>query len=105
MDAALKAKWTAALRSGEYTQGAGNLRTLTDHYCCLGVLCAIAEVVPDPEPSFDNCYVYAGFSGDLAPELRTSLGIPSYTMRHLVHLNDGERRSFAEIADYIDANL
>lgn len=38
-------KWVAALRSGDYTQGTGALRT-THHrggafYCCLGVLCEL----------------------------------------------------------------
>src|ERR1700722_19140718 len=40
MDPALKAKWVAALRSGEYKQGDGKLHNRTDDsYCCLGVLC------------------------------------------------------------------
>lgn len=32
--------WTAALRSGEYKQGTGQLRSRG--YCCLGVLCDVA---------------------------------------------------------------
>lgn len=38
----IKAQWIAALRSGEYEQGRGSLRTIYDswsEYCCLGVLC------------------------------------------------------------------
>jgi hypothetical protein len=34
----VKAKWIAALRSGEYKQGRGVLRD-GDTFCCLGVLC------------------------------------------------------------------
>ncbi len=37
MNAAIKAKWVAALRSGEYQQGAGRLCDGTA-FCCLGVL-------------------------------------------------------------------
>lgn len=34
--------WTTALRSGQYVQGRGRLRTPNDEFCCLGVLCDIA---------------------------------------------------------------
>lgn len=37
MNPAIKAKWVAALRSGEYKQGMGNLRD-AGYFCCLGVL-------------------------------------------------------------------
>lgn len=38
MNTQIKEKWVNALRSGEYAQTDGNLRT-TVGYCCLGVLC------------------------------------------------------------------
>lgn len=38
MQAEVKAKWVAALRSGEYAQGRSQLRA-DDRFCCLGVLC------------------------------------------------------------------
>ena len=51
----IKDKWLAALRSGEYLQGAHRLkRTDADGqtaYCCLGVLCDLAVkegVIPEP---------------------------------------------------------
>ncbi len=34
----IKKLWCAALRSGEYKQGTGCLRTRNDEFCCLGVL-------------------------------------------------------------------
>jgi hypothetical protein len=37
----IKAQWIAALRSGEYQQGPGQLRD-GDQMCCLGVLCDLA---------------------------------------------------------------
>jgi len=37
----IKAAWVAALRSGEYEQGDGNLQK-EGKFCCLGVLCEIA---------------------------------------------------------------
>lgn len=38
MNQEIKAKWIAALRSGQYKQGTGTLRTSNDKFCCLGVL-------------------------------------------------------------------
>lgn len=38
MHPAIKQRWVRALRSGEYQQSAGCLRT-ADGFCCLGVLC------------------------------------------------------------------
>jgi len=50
MDAEIKAKWIAALRSGEYQQGSGALKIEhhngTVEHCCLGVL---AELHPNPD--------------------------------------------------------
>ena len=43
MDPELKAKWIAALRSGEYKQGKNRLHSNEDNsFCCLGVLCEVA---------------------------------------------------------------
>ncbi len=41
MDPGIKAKWLAALRSGEFTQGR-NYLAMGATYCCLGVLCELA---------------------------------------------------------------
>lgn len=38
MNPEFKTRWIAALRSGEYEQGAGWLRS-GDRFCCLGVAC------------------------------------------------------------------
>lgn len=35
--------WVAALRSGNYKQGLGQLRSFNDEYCCLGVLCEVYQ--------------------------------------------------------------
>lgn len=39
MNKRIKELWVAALRSGEYVQGKGNLRNIENRFCCLGVLC------------------------------------------------------------------
>lgn len=47
MNPVIKAKWVAALRSGNFQQGtAGGLRMIVDgrtEHCCLGVLCELAK--------------------------------------------------------------
>ena len=48
MDPEIKNQWVAALRSGNYKQGRDRLYRPATHdqdaqYCCLGVLCIIAE--------------------------------------------------------------
>jgi hypothetical protein len=42
MNPEIKARWVAALRSGEYTQGTAMLRSGTGCHCCLGVLTDLA---------------------------------------------------------------
>lgn len=47
MKTEIKDRWLEALRSGEYKQGKGRLVKETDdgtfNYCCLGVLCDLAQ--------------------------------------------------------------
>jgi hypothetical protein len=60
MNPEIKALWLTALRSGSYTQGHGYLRQAypsgNDRYCCLGVLCDIAQrhnKITPPEPDYE----------------------------------------------------
>jgi len=47
MNPDIKARWVAALKSGDYTQGQGRLHATsangTNSFCCLGVLCDLAN--------------------------------------------------------------
>ena len=47
MNQTIKARWVAALRSGDYTQGQGRLHATSasgiNSFCCLGVLCDLAN--------------------------------------------------------------
>ena len=47
MDPTIKARWVAALRSGDYDQGHGRLHSKDANgissFCCLGVLCDLAN--------------------------------------------------------------
>lgn len=95
MNPELKAKWVAALRSGEYRQVSGRLRK-GDGFCCLGVLCTVADmpITQDGETLVET--------GDYGP-LDALLGREH--VLQLYRMNDNSRRSFQEIADYIEANL
>lgn len=122
-----KAKWVAALRSGEYVQGKGSLfmpasallnKFDKDCYCCLGVGAKAAGL----------SYYQEGADGEYA----RSLGLPNHDemlvywwvrkpnkpmdvdsprvmfrgkWRRLTELNDDLNVPFTEIADLIEAQL
>lgn len=129
MDPEVRAEWVRRLRSGDYRQGTGELRTTTDvdddvRYCCLGVLCEVARdrgIV-----SYDRTTLgyrstadprEGSYGGVLPPVVRAWAGL-----RHLGHAaedppvggkplsfwNDGlsvDQRDFAWIADAIEEEL
>jgi len=94
--------WVDALRSGKYEQTTGQL--LKDgRYCCLGVACEVAMY-------HGVIFEYDGENGDLTGnfvgdwlEITTDKG--PYTQEKLIDLNDKEKKSFSEIADYIESCL
>lgn len=126
----VKQKWLQALRNGSYRQGQHVLRTPHDEYCCLGVLCDLVqpEQWRDIGETFwwdDNSnqkirsvgYSHGEFLSrdvafpamdlldslidDLSPLERVSF---IDQCRNLAWMND-DGKSFAEIADYIEANF
>lgn len=106
MNAELKAKWTAALRSGEYKQTSGCLHdTARGTYCCLGVLCRVIGKPCNTDPGISeqsyDAYpdVIKAAIGDTIRD--TSKGFTG----QLIYKNDGEGLSFPEIADWIDENI
>lgn len=134
MNPEIKARWVAALRSGEYRQGDGFLRIHqaddSDLYCCLGVLCDLA--VQDglafwskPKSSQAAASIVTQASRDctgLPVPIREWAGLPARAMtpelRHsdgALHwaavFNDGDKtlgvskHSFEEIADLIEQQL
>lgn len=105
----LKAKWIAALRSGEYKQTKGRLLRKwrgEDRFCCLGVLCEVMEAPRTTGPSMNDQsgpgYDLNGIFHDA--ELPCSV-LSAGDQNILVKLNDSHRRSFAKIADWIEENL
>lgn len=112
----IKAKWVAALRSGEYEQGKGALRTANDKFCCLGVLCDIhARETGVAWSDTDSIYPWAYLTEDLAlpKEVMAWAGLSNYNPKlgeaTCASHNDGAvtcvKKSFSEIADLIEANL
>ena len=99
MDQELKAKWVAALRSGEYEQGSDVLYR-GGKFCCLGVLHKLVTGEPPSKELWDD-------ECRQPDAIRGCLDIPK--QNDLARRNDGrngiEKHSFAQLADYIEANL
>lgn len=116
MDINIKAKWVAALLSGEYTQGRRRLRT-DNNFCCLGVLCDLHAKETNSEHEWKHNH-YMGSKDDLPnevvfwsglmdknPRVQTPKDYSSpYGQTYLECLNDSGC-SFEMIADLIDKHL
>lgn len=123
MNAEIQARWAAALRSGEYTQGQRGLR-VGDEHCCLGVLCDLyAKDHPGAEwkreYGFDGKDYFSapGNWGSTTyppipvlrwaglPEMEWAVFVPDPRTpgkrANLANLND-EGVTFAEIADIVE---
>lgn len=112
VDAELKSRWLAALRSGEYKQGRGALR-VGDKYCCLGVLCNLYDsscwVESEQAKSSEQppLYVYMlDEHGDVAflPDTVAIAASLFKVQAELTERNDNGE-TFAQIADFIEENL
>jgi hypothetical protein len=114
---AVRAQWTAALRSGQYRQSLGRLRSSGDDdvgegFCCLGVLCDL--VAPGGWQKGGRYYMSTSYYHDGAydvpvPSVCRAAGLPDGDnpdihsfLGELTEANDVKRLTFAEIADAID---
>lgn len=129
MNPEIKARWLAALRSGEYKQGPGVLRNRDeDTYCCLGVLCelAVQEGVVRSVVEVGNCWIadredrvritgYDGATTVLPVTVSEWAGLDRSGVdsgnpwvlgrqKQLAQLND-EGYAFTELADVIEREL
>lgn len=104
LDPEFKAKWIAALRSGEYKQGKDEMLNESGEMCCLAVAAHVCGV------SKDNIRGHKYPSG-LLPADRFKMPLFFQNCRpddgpwRLAVMNDIENKSFSEIADYIEKNL
>lgn len=124
MKTEIKERWLEALRSGDYEQGTRTLRNANDHFCCLGVLCDLAEQegVVTHEIAAPGRYAYTGaeaydeWRSSSTTTLPTAVAkwagldwnnpsvIAGDEERSLAGIND-EGASFSEIADLIEEHL
>lgn len=102
----LRADWIAALRSGEYEQGRGNLIRKDGEkslYCCLGVAGRLIGITDkeliegdsDPYRTIKEAY---GLHADLGHPKNKDDFTPLYI------LNDSYKKTFTEIANVIEQN-
>jgi hypothetical protein len=105
MNAELKQKWLAALRSGEYKQCRTSLRKQDNSFCCLGVLYDVSGTSWEPRQDFGDYISSDGEVVFLSEEMLAATGISQDEQNILWRMNDRDRASFSEIADYIEQHL
>ena len=125
MNPDIKAKWVAALRSGEYEQGKSYLvqdvwseddeSNVSAAYCCLGVLQKLSQDDPATFGVVLRDEMGENSMLDLGDALE--LGLNSDDLNRLACMNDGQswagpngierydEHTFTQIADYIEENL
>jgi hypothetical protein len=96
MKKAVKKRWVAALRSGEYDQTQEKLFDGENGFCCLGVLCDI-QGDGDKNPPSDT--------GGLPMWMLDQVNLSVSEEQQLIELNDTKKYTFSEIADYIETVL
>lgn len=106
LDPYFKSIWLLALRSGNYTQIQDRLRNGSG-MCCLGVACEVYDstkwkLTGDFFRFSKDTYT---LTDDLNSSLREELGLSREAMDHLIEMNDTHKKSFNEIADWIEKNL
>lgn len=100
MDSETKAKWVAALRSDEYKQGRGCLRSEADEFCCLGVLADILDHKGWRRERSRSAWSWRGGLLEILPEDVLNVWVQSV----LTEVND-DGTPFSTIADWIEKNL
>jgi hypothetical protein len=100
MNTKYKTPWLVALRSGEYKQTRKFLKNSVG-FCCLGALCDVAGATWDKSSaSVDG----VRSSGLLSAPTLDKFGLTGDEQHELAHMND-DGKTFAEIADHIEAKL
>lgn len=113
----IKAKWVAALRSGDYKQGYGQLRggRNFDEFCALGVLCNLhAQEHPEIAALQRDPALYMGMAHSLPREVcewafkengRTRPKVVDGTRLVKIDTLNDERKGFKRIAKLIEEQL
>jgi hypothetical protein len=112
-------EWTNALRSGNYKQGKNYLRNATDEFCCLGVLCDLADPSKWERTTSDERHEVYAWGAEASTQLihnedlELAIGLNgmvsntwgSFTIQDVLAQHNDNGATFAEIADMIDAGL
>lgn len=113
MNADLKKRWVEALRSGQYPQQTDGWLRTDDGFCCLGVLCDLSGAGEWEEERMQTKRGESGYpykAGQTVGVVFLPLGLDKlvgllYDGQHdLAEMND-TGKTFAEIADWIEANI
>jgi hypothetical protein len=106
MNLEYKQKWLEKLRNGQYKQGRKRL-CHNDKHCCLGVLC---NVVPEAKFEVFDSWLMLRYKTEthrhmsLPLTMLDDIQLSAFSTATLMRMND-DGKSFAEIADWIEANL
>jgi hypothetical protein len=103
VDQALKTKWVAALRSGDYKQGTGVLRRNDDTFCCLGVLCDIIN--PKKWQTEPLRFTFEEKSTEPPDSVTDAAQLDAADIGVLIGLNDARGCSFNKIAAHIEREM
>lgn len=124
------AAWTTALRSGDFKQSRNVLRRHDGCSCCLGVWAETKQVpkghqlehpgdtdfwytfpVPNPHKTHKSAtslpheWFAQFFDFDDTGESMDKTNAVAHLIGEFIEMNDDKRFTFAQIADWIDANL
>lgn len=100
---AFKKKWLKALRSGEYQQGIGELKSIDGKYCCLGVAAEVCGATRIKKLEFiKKGNKIRGITK--IPNLLIGDRASNSIVYKLSTMND-EGESFKKIANYIEKHL
>jgi hypothetical protein len=101
----VKKVWVEALRSGRYQQGTGVLRNEQNEFCCLGVLCDLGEKKAWHRPHGEDWGYEDPYCQHMPPgSVYEGAFLTSAEGGTVAEMNDSGK-TFAEIADWIEANL
>jgi hypothetical protein len=115
MNPEIKAKWVAALRSGNYDQSTEYLQT-ANGYCCLGVLCEIYRNEKGGDWKQEEKCISFNESSQVPPNYVSEWAGIYLSEQRIIEVTIGEEResvaahndsgkTFAEIADAIEEQL
>lgn len=104
MNKVIKKKWVEALRSGEYKQGKGVLKSKDSEFCCMGVLADLLYEGEWEHVSRISAGWIRGQAGALNKETLSYCNMLTGEQNILAKMND-EGHSFNQIADWIEENL